>query len=60
MTSTGHLLTNDDDQPRAHLLELVGAIEPWDSLERTHLKTAAQWISSGAPVYRVRAVSCCS
>ncbi|MFE7765867.1 NUDIX hydrolase [Streptomyces sp. NPDC057438] len=53
MTSTGHPLTDNDDQPRARLLELVGAIEPWDSLERTHLKTAAQWIASGAPVYRV-------
>jgi hypothetical protein len=53
MTSTGHLSTDNDDQPRARLLELVSTIEPWDSLERTHLKTAAQWIASKAPVYRV-------
>ncbi|MFI9780836.1 NUDIX hydrolase [Streptomyces sp. NPDC051956] len=54
MTSTGHLLTDNDDQPRTRLVELVDAIEPWDSLERTHLKTAAQWIAGGASVYRVR------
>ncbi|WP_338894375.1 NUDIX domain-containing protein [Streptomyces sp. TG1A-60] len=54
MTSTSHPLTDPDDQPRAHLRELVGAIERWDDLERTHLKTATQWIASGAPVYRVR------
>ncbi|WP_324839396.1 NUDIX domain-containing protein [Streptomyces sp. CB01373] len=54
MTSTGHLLTTPDDQPRADLLELVGAIEPWDDLERTHLEAATQWVASGAPVYRVR------
>lgn len=54
MTSTDHPLTHHDDQPRAHLLELVGAIEPWDDLERTHLKTATRWIASGVPVYRVR------
>lgn len=54
MTSTDHLLTDPHDQPRADLLELVGAIEPWDDLERTHLETATQWIASGAPVYRVR------
>ncbi|MDH6133794.1 8-oxo-dGTP pyrophosphatase MutT (NUDIX family) [Kitasatospora sp. MAA4] len=54
MTSPDSLLTAPDDQPRALLLELVGAIEPWDDLERTHLRTAAQWIAGGAPLYRVR------
>jgi len=54
MTSLNRLLTTPDDQPRARLLALVGAIEPWDDLEQTHLKTAMQWIASGAPVYRVR------
>ena len=54
MTSTDRQLAVPDDQPRAHLLELVGAIEPWDDLEHTHLKAATQWIASGAPVYRVR------
>ncbi|MFE7313960.1 NUDIX hydrolase [Streptomyces sp. NPDC057555] len=54
MTSTGHPLSDHDDQPRARLLELVGTIDPWDDLERIHLKTATQWIASGAPVYRVR------
>ncbi|MET9914188.1 NUDIX domain-containing protein [Streptomyces sp. NPDC006476] len=54
MTSTDHLLTVPDKQPRARLLDLVGAIEPWDDLERTHLETARQWIASGAPVYRLR------
>jgi 8-oxo-dGTP pyrophosphatase MutT (NUDIX family) len=42
-------------QPHARLRELVGAIDPWDDLERAHLTTAAQWLASGAPVYRVRA-----
>ncbi|MER7204121.1 DNA mismatch repair protein MutT [Streptomyces sp. CB01635] len=54
MTSPDRQLTTPDDQSRGHLLELVGAIEPWDDLERTHLKTATQWIAGGAPVYRVR------
>ncbi|GAP48261.1 NUDIX hydrolase [Streptomyces azureus] len=54
MTSTDHLLIAPDDQPRGHLLSLVGAIEPWDYLERTHLDATRQWIASGAPLYRVR------
>jgi 8-oxo-dGTP pyrophosphatase MutT (NUDIX family) len=54
MTSTGGLLTASDDQPRARVLELVGAIEPWDDLERTHLETATRWIAGGAPLHRVR------
>ncbi|MER5602430.1 NUDIX hydrolase [Streptomyces sp. NPDC002265] len=54
MPSTDHPLTHHDDQPRAHLLDLVGAIEPWDNLEHTHLQTATQWIASGATVYRMR------
>ncbi|MFJ4979983.1 NUDIX hydrolase [Streptomyces coeruleorubidus] len=54
MTSTDHSLTAPDDQPRGHLLALVGAIESWDHLERTHLDAARQWIASEAPLYRVR------
>ncbi|WP_371100550.1 hypothetical protein [Streptomyces sp. PU_AKi4] len=54
MASPGHLLTAPGDQPRAHLVELIGAIEPWDDVEHTHLKTATQWINGGAPLYRVR------
>ncbi|MGW0886454.1 DNA mismatch repair protein MutT, partial [Streptomyces sp. NPDC002671] len=54
MTTTDHLFTAPDEQPRGRLLQLVGAIEPWDELERTHLETATQWLASGAPVYRVR------
>jgi 8-oxo-dGTP pyrophosphatase MutT (NUDIX family) len=54
MPSTDRLFTAPDDQPRPHLLELVGAVEPWDDLERTHRETATQWIASGAPLYRVR------
>lgn len=44
MASTDSLLSTPDDQSRAHLLELIGAIEPWDHLERTHLGAATQWI----------------
>ncbi|MFS4092953.1 NUDIX hydrolase [Streptomyces sp. AF1A] len=47
-------MMSPNDQPRAHLLELLSAIEPWDDLERTHLESAAQWIASGAPIHRVR------
>jgi 8-oxo-dGTP pyrophosphatase MutT (NUDIX family) len=54
MTSTDRPLAVPDDQSRVHLLELVGAIDPWGDLEHTHLKAATQWIASGAPVYRVR------
>ena len=54
MTSTGSLLTTPDDQPRARLLALVGAIEPWDALERTHLEETTRWIAGGAPLYRLR------
>lgn len=54
MTATGDPISASDDRARAHLLDLIGAIEPWDDLERSHLKAASQWIASGAPVYRVR------
>jgi 8-oxo-dGTP pyrophosphatase MutT (NUDIX family) len=53
MPSTNHLLNSPDDQPRAHLSELIGAVEPWDALERAHRETATQWIASGAPLHRV-------
>jgi 8-oxo-dGTP pyrophosphatase MutT (NUDIX family) len=51
--STDKPVTAPGDQSRVHLLELVGAIEPWDALERTHLKTVTQWIASGTPIYRL-------
>lgn len=35
----------------SHLLEHV---EPWDELEQSHLRTAAEWIASGAPLCRTR------
>lgn len=54
MASTDDLFPTPDDQSRVRLLELVGAIEPWDDLERTHRGTAAQWIASGAPIHRLR------
>ncbi|MDG9707110.1 NUDIX hydrolase [Streptomyces sp. DH10] len=54
MTSTDHSLTKPDDQPRGRLLALVGAIEPWDHLERAHLDAAREWIAGGAPLCRVR------
>lgn len=54
MTSTDHPLDAQDDQPRARLQELVGAIEPWDDLERAHLGITTRWIADGAPLHRVR------
>ncbi|GAA3789485.1 NUDIX hydrolase [Streptomyces phyllanthi] len=48
-------LTSDPDKRlRAELAELVHGIAPWDELERTHLKAAAEWIAGGAPLYRTR------
>ncbi|MFJ8538994.1 NUDIX hydrolase [Streptomyces sp. NPDC093591] len=35
-------------------MTLVEDIDPWDDLERAHLRTAGEWLCSGAPVYRVR------
>ncbi|MEU1101764.1 NUDIX hydrolase [Streptomyces tibetensis] len=52
MPSTNHHMA-PGDQPRAHLLELIGAVDPWDDLERTHWETATQWIAGGAPLYRL-------
>ncbi|GAA3494623.1 NUDIX hydrolase [Streptomyces prasinosporus] len=54
MTSTDPLLPASDHQRRARLLSLVGAVEPWDDLERAHRGTATRWIAGGAPVHRVR------
>ena len=39
---------------RARLTELVEGIPAWDELERAHIATTAEWIASGAPLYRVR------
>ncbi|MGP4052115.1 hypothetical protein [Streptomyces sp. 2A115] len=39
---------------RIELAGLLKEVEPWDELERTHLETAAEWIASGAPLYRTR------
>jgi 8-oxo-dGTP pyrophosphatase MutT (NUDIX family) len=54
MPTTDHLLNAPDDHRRACLLKLIGAVDPWDDLERTHRETATQWIAGGAPVYRLR------
>ncbi|MFE1949717.1 NUDIX hydrolase [Streptomyces sp. NPDC059524] len=54
MTSTVHPRSVHDADPRAHFLKLIGAIEPWDDLERDHRETATRWIVGGAPIYRVR------
>ncbi|MEU6548515.1 NUDIX domain-containing protein [Streptomyces sp. NPDC046859] len=54
MTSTTFPPLENDEESRARLLDMVGTIAPWDSLERTHLTTTAQWITSGAPLHRVR------
>lgn len=43
------------DRPlRARLAESLEGIAPWDEQERAHLATAAEWIASGAPLYRTR------
>ncbi|MEV6110465.1 NUDIX domain-containing protein [Streptomyces sp. NPDC051940] len=37
---------------RARVAELVAGVSPCDELERTHRRSAADWIASGAPLYR--------
>lgn len=54
MTSSHGLPSDHDARLRAQLVGLVNGIDPWDAVERTHLKVAAEWISSGAQVYRTR------
>lgn len=55
MTSTTRPHTaSEPESSRARLLETIGAIEPWDALERDHLETTRRWITGGAPLHRVR------
>lgn len=50
-----HSRSNDrDGRLRAALAALFDGIEPWDELEQAHLNAAAEWVASGAPVYRTR------
>ncbi|WP_245651939.1 NUDIX domain-containing protein [Streptosporangium amethystogenes] len=43
------------DQPlRTRLTELLEGVGTWDKQERAHLATAAEWIASGAPLYRTQ------
>lgn len=43
-----------DQLLRTQLTNLLEGIRPWDEQERTHLAEAAEWIASGAPLYRVQ------
>jgi 8-oxo-dGTP pyrophosphatase MutT (NUDIX family) len=43
-----------DRLARAHLIELVESIGPWDDQERAHLATATEWILGRASLYRTR------
>ncbi|WP_129664874.1 NUDIX domain-containing protein [Phytoactinopolyspora endophytica] len=52
--ATGDARSAPETALRAHLLDLLHEIEPWDDQERAHLRDATEWISSGAPLYRVR------
>ncbi|GAA3207368.1 hypothetical protein GCM10020256_02980 [Streptomyces thermocoprophilus] len=38
---------------RDELLTLVESIDPWDDLERRHVAVATEWITGGAPLYRL-------
>ncbi|GAA3588107.1 NUDIX hydrolase [Nonomuraea rosea] len=43
------------DRPlRSRLIELLAGVEPWDEQERTHLATVAEWVASGAQLWRTR------
>jgi 8-oxo-dGTP pyrophosphatase MutT (NUDIX family) len=46
--------TPRDERLRTGLAGLLEGIEPWDEPERTHLNAAADWLTSGAPLYRIR------
>lgn len=53
------MLTTDtsavsDESRRDRLTELLENVDPWDEQERAHLAAAAEWIASGAPLYRTR------
>ncbi|MEV0616995.1 NUDIX domain-containing protein [Nonomuraea sp. NPDC050404] len=48
------VIAMDASDLRSGLIELLEGIEPWDERERAHLATAAEWIASGAQLYRVR------
>ncbi|MGW0826564.1 NUDIX hydrolase [Streptomyces sp. NPDC002845] len=54
MTSPHHRTSDLHQRLRAQLAAQVEGIEPWDELERVHQKTTADWLASGAPVYRTR------
>ncbi|MFF9145867.1 NUDIX domain-containing protein [Streptomyces sp. NPDC014861] len=54
MTAIHPAPTRHDDPSRARLSDLIAAIDPWDDLERAHLRTTEEWIAGGAPLYRVR------
>ncbi|MGH3742258.1 MAG: NUDIX hydrolase [Micromonosporaceae bacterium] len=43
-----------DAEARAELLGLLQAIHPWDARETADLARVADWIASGAPLYRGR------
>ncbi|MEU6997777.1 NUDIX domain-containing protein [Nonomuraea sp. NPDC046570] len=44
----------DDRLARTRLTELLGAVEPWDEQERADLTAVTEWVTGGAPLYRVR------
>ncbi|MGW6731352.1 NUDIX hydrolase [Streptomyces sp. NPDC055013] len=54
MVSSRSLPASSDGRLRARLVDLVDGIEPWDDLERDHLRLAGEWLAGGAPVYRTR------
>ena len=43
-----------DRLARAHLVELLESIDPWDGQERAHLATATAWVLSRASLYRTQ------
>ncbi|MFH8933776.1 NUDIX hydrolase [Streptomyces griseosporeus] len=53
MPSRNGLSDPQEESLRGELLTLVEGIDPWDDLERTHLRTATEWITSGARLHRL-------
>ena len=54
MSSSHSLPGSQNLELRARLVKLIEGIDPWDDLERAHLRTAGEWPAGGAPVYRIR------
>lgn len=54
MVSSRSVPASSDGRLRTELADLVDGIDPWDDLERDHLRLTGEWLAGGAPVHRTR------